>query len=77
MTKKWLHPIDRGKSKKLTPSFLFVAFLKAGIILRITPALKPETPYFRTGITEHLGRHSTSALLFYKPFPLQSLIYDL
>lgn len=80
-SKKRLHPIESENSKMLSPIFLFTAFHKAGTILRITPnftpALKPENPYVRRGITEHLGRRSTSALLFYKPFPLQSLIYDL
>lgn len=81
VTKKWLRPIERGKSKVLSPVFLFTAFFKAGMIFRITPnftpALKPETCYVRRGITEHSGSCSTSALLFFKPFPLHGLIYDL
>jgi len=66
--KKWLYPIEGGKSKTLSCIFLFTFFHKAGMILRITqnftPALKPESCCVRTGITEHLGRCSTSALLF-------------
>lgn len=33
--------------------------------------------YYIRDIAEHWGSHTTSALLFYKPFALQSLIYDL
>lgn len=81
VTKKRLHPMEREKSKMLSPVFLFRDFHKADVILSITPnftlALKPENPYVRRGITEYLGRCSTSALLFYKHFSLQSLIYDL
>lgn len=73
---------QKGENLKCYPPiFLFMAFYKTGTILRITQnftlALKPETAYVRRDITEHLGRHSTSALLFYRRFPLQSLIYDL
>lgn len=79
MTKKWLQPIKRGKSKMLSPIFLFTAFHKAGTILtpNFTLSLKPETPYLRREITEHLGRDCTSALLFYELLPLRGLIYDL
>lgn len=67
-TRKWLQPIERSKSKMLSLIFLLTAFHKAGAILRITPnftlSLKPETPYLRREITEHLGRDCTSALLF-------------
>lgn len=81
MTKKWLQPIERVESKILSLIFLFTAFHKAGKVLRITPnfslSLKPETPYLRREITEHLGRDCTSALLFYELLPLWGLIYDL
>lgn len=57
--KEWLQPIEKGESNILSLIFLLTAFHKAGKILRIIPnftlSLKPETPYLRRKITEHLG----------------------
>lgn len=81
VTKNWLQSIERDETKMLSLIFLFTAFHKAGKVLRITPnftlSLKPETPYLRREITEHLSRDCTSALFFYELLPLWGLIYDL